>query len=464
MTVFRRAAFVGIALLIASAALVVMFSVRPVDVSAQMACTVEFSLPGGSRASLQPGESYSFPYSALVSSSGFSDIEVEVATQSIGGLIVAIQPSVTTVGGLDQGIPQAVPVFGRIVVTVPESAAPGTYQVSGVGAIATCSATNQGVTYSSTVRSNQMTIVIDVPEPEPTPPPPPTPIPIPPVCEPGISIIGEDTINAAPGERVVVPYEASIVVRRIFDASVQLEAQDQGLIRVSFEPDSSQFAFDPLPSGTILRTFTGNIILEIPQAQPPGTYGINGLVAMASCQGIDTSDDVITITGTSTNASLTIRLAVPPTETPPSTETPTPEPTSTATLEPSPTSTSLPATPTVTSAPDASPTPESTPTGTATAAPSATPAPTSTPRSIVRPPVGTVTVSGEVTPTPTEAAGEPTVTPDLQGIGLQWNESREQIEVSPAEESDWMRPLAGGLAALMIAGGGAGFWYSRGRG
>lgn len=472
MSVIRRGSFAGIALLIAALTLFSVSSIRPADVSAQIACSVDFSLPGGSSVALYPGESYSFSYSALVSASGISAITVDISTQSISNLIVAIQPSTTSVDGLQQDIPQAVPVFGRIVVSVPESASPGVYQIAGIGATATCSASSQGVEYETTARSNQVRITVDVLEPEPTPTPEPTPIPIPPVCEPGLSIVGENTVNAFPGDQIIVPYEASIVVRRIFDASIQLEARDQGSISVRFEPDNGHFTFDPLPSGTTLRTFTGNVILDIPAAQPPGTYGINGLVALATCQGVDIADDVTTISGTSSNASLSIRLTVPPTATPEPTDTPTPEPTSTATTEPAidPTSTATatapPAPSTATSVPDASPTPlaTSTSTSTATAEPSATASPTSTPRSIVRPPVGTIAIGGEVTPTPTERGDEPTSTPDLQGVGLLWDENRETIEVEPTEESNWARPLAGSVAFLMIAAGSAGLWYTRLRG
>lgn len=470
MSVFRRGAFAGLALLLVAVALLAIPGVRPVDVAAQIACDVEFSLPGGNAVRLQPGETHSFSYSVLVSASGVNAVDVEVTTQSIAGLIVAIQPSVTTVDGLQRDIPQAVPVFGRIVVTVPESAAPGTYTIAGVGAVATCYASSQNVDYQTTVRSNQTSIVVEVPEPEPTPTPSPTPVPIPPFCEPGISIIGDDVINASPGDRLVVPYEASVVVRRIFDVTVEVMAQDQGSIRVSFEPASGNFTFDPAPSSTTLRTFTGNIIIDIPQAQPPGTYGINGLMATALCYGLDTTDDVTTITGTSTNASLTIRLAVPPTATPPPTETPTPEPTSTATIEPSPTATATATVPPVaatsTSVPEPSPTATDSPTSTSTATAEASPTASSTPtpRSIVRTPVGTVTVEGEASVTPTETAEPPVSTPKLDGIGLLWNENRQAIEAEPVEESDWMRPLAGGLAALMIAGGGAGIWFTRGRG
>jgi hypothetical protein len=491
------AAVILVAALIAATALSVVGVRSPASVSAQPICLIEFALPSGTSARIQPGNSFTFPFSVTIRSQDVQEISVQVTTGPTSGLAVTIQPEFTSLSNLPVGAPQTNQIFGGITVTVPVSFAPGDYNVSGIGAIATCRATDaQGNVSTQTPRTSAEHLVITVPAPLPTPTPLPeptsTPIPPPAICEPGFSFIGSSNLEASAGDELVIPFEASVIVRRVAQVTLSVETTYQGSMQIAIDPPSSNFTFDPLPADTVLRTFSGNIIIDVPANQPPGTYGINGFQAQATCQGVDTAGSPTTFQASSGSSNISVRLWP---------LTPTPRPTSTATAVPSPTATAT-ITPTVTVTPSASPTqsPTGTPATTATATagvtttattvatstatlsptqtptvgPTSTPEPTATARSIVRPPLTTATtevstVEPQDTASPEDAAA--TDTPDTVAAPagdasgsttLVWQESR-TLFAREDSGNDWARPLAGLLAALLIAGGAAGAWYSRNR-
>ena len=479
------------------AALAVLLVASPRDVVAQQLCSVEFSLPAGAYAELAPGESVMFSYSAEVTAYDMREINVEVLTGPSSGLIVSVRPSFTNVTGIQPDVAQIYPVFGGITVTVPESLPAGTYSVSGVGAIATCTTTDQNNnTVTQVSRSPAQHLTIDVLRPLPTPTmlpePTSTPVPPPAVCMPGFSL-ASSSFDAEPGERISVPFEATVAVRRVSEVILTLVSEHQGGIAVSFDPGGQTFGFDPLPAETVFRTFSGTIQLDTPADQQPGTYGVNGLYLQADCQGVDTTGSPTAFQTRSDAQRISVRLTAPTaTPEPTSTNTPVPSPTATvtatatATARPSATPTATPgnnatatARATATATPTARPTstadPAATPTRTTTA--TATVDPTATPRSIVRPsgitPVPTMTIPG-ASPTATEDGGttaspvEPADTPrpdepgdeQMASTSLSWQESRAMFA---AEESEtgWGKPLAAILAAILIAAGSAGVWHTR---
>ena len=497
------AAVILAAALIAATALAVVGVRSPSSVFAQPICLIEFSLPSGSSAQIQPGNSFTFPFSVSVRSQDVQEISVQVTFGPTSGLLVAVQPEFTSFSNLPVGAPQTNQIFGGITVSVPGSFAPGNYTVSGIGAIATCRATDaQGNVSTLTPRTSAEHLVITVPAPLPTPTPQPeptsTPIPPPAICEPGFSFIGSSSLEASAGDEIVIPFEASVVVRRVTQVTLTAVTTYQGAMQVTIDPASSNFTFDPLPADTVLRTFTGNVRISVPANQPPGTYGINGFLAQATCQGVDTAGSPTTFQASSGASNITVRLLpLTPTPQPASTATTIPSPTPEATMTPTVIVTP-PATATPTAPPTQSPTsiPRATatagvmttqtpttsatgtatlaPTQTATAGPTSTPDPTATPRSIVRPPLTTATATvssveqqgtpgqqdAAATNTPTDGTGSANGT--AGSTTLVWQESRTLF----AEEdtgNDWVWPLAGLLAAMLIAGGAAGVWYSRSR-
>lgn len=499
-TVQRRFIAAGVAMF-TLAALAVLFFLPSSEVAAQQNCIVDFSLPSGTYAMLAPGESATFSYTVEVTAYDMQAIGVEVITGQTSGLGVSVQPAFTNVAGIDPEVSQTYPVFGRITVTVPEAFLPGSYSVSGIAAVANCTGVvhnGDSTNYVNSSSALHLTIDVERPLPSPTPEPEPTRTPIPPpaVCEPGFSLAGR-SFDAEPGERISVPFEASVAVRRVSEVVLTAVSDHEGGIAVAFEPGGQTFGFDPLPSETVFQTFSGTVHLDIPADQQPGTHGVNGLYIQASCQGVDSFGSATSFRSQSEALSITVRLASP---------TATPEPTSTNTAIPSPTATvTATVTATATARPSRTPTPGSTATATATARPTGTSTPTvtpdpsatpsvtpsgtptvtqtntaeltATPRSIVREPVLTQTPSASTPDAPvTATAGddpaaapvEPSSTPEsdneqMASASLTWQESR-ALFAEQESESGWGKPLAVILAAALIAAGSAGVWHTRFRG
>lgn len=496
----RRAVLSAGATVLAVLALATVFWTTPQDTMAQAACDVTFSLPSGTSAELRPGESAVFSYSASVTAAGIDEIDVEVVAGTTSGLAVSIQPAVTSVSDVQRNTVQTYPVFGSITVSVPQGFAPGIYSVSGIGAIATCSIVTPNGSSSMMARSSaqHLTITVQQPLPTPTPVPEPTSTPIPPpaVCEPGFAL-STTSISGRPGDRVTVSYEATIAVRRLTQVTLTLVSDYGGPITVTFDPGGQTFGFDPVPNDVVVRSFSGTVVLDVPGSVGGGSQSVGGLFVQASCQGIDASGSPTSFQTRSTASTITVQIASP-TATPQPTATSTPSPTATTTATPTITPTAPPtttptttptitptttpattATATVTTTPTGtptatvSPTPRVPPTRTPTPSPTNTPEPTATPRSIVRPPV--------LSQTPTATADAPSATaPDTPVsptdtstpadgddqeafASLRWQESR-ALFADEEDDTDLTRPIIGLLAALMIAGGAAGAWYSRGKG
>lgn len=493
------------AVALALAALAILNWWSPANVSANPVCSIDLTWPGGTVVQLEPGNSYSFPFAANVTTQSVREVAVQIVPGSAPGLIVSAQPEFSTISGLPAGAVQTSTIPGSLTVTVPEAAAGGSYTVAGIGAFASCSTTDaQGSPITMGGRSVGHELIVRVVRPEPTatpqpePTPTPTPIPTPPpppaVCEPGFSLIGATTLEASAGDSVTVAFEASVVVRRVSQMQLEVDTSYQGVMQVSFNPPSASFSFDPLPADSVLRTFSGSVTIDIPEGVSAGSYSIDGLLARATCQGIDVQGSPTTFRAESPADSLTIRVqAATPTVQPTATSTATPAATATtsATVTVSPSAT-------VTTTP--TPRPSPTPRGTATATPTATtpadnatatstatdgtPAvdqaatepPTATPRSIVRP---SVTTSPEMaSPTPSEPSEGPAAetdtvvagvstdstaepAPDTSGASrLIWQESRALYAVESSDGS-WGKPVAGVFAALLVAAGTAGTYRSR---
>jgi hypothetical protein len=495
----RAVSSIGVSAL-AVLAMATIFWATPQDTAAQAACDVNFSLPAGSTAELRPGESATFSYAASVTAAGIDEIDIEVVAGTTSGLAVAIQPAFTSVSGVNRNTLQTYPVFGAITVTVPQGFAAGTYSVSGIGAIATCSIVTPNGNSTMMARSSAqhlaITVLPPIPTPTPVPEPTNTPIPPPAICEPGFSL-STSSVNGRPGEQYTVSYEATVAARRLSQVTLTLVSEYGGPIAVSFEPNGQTFGFDPIPNDVVVRSFSGTVVLDVPGSIAGGTQSVGALYVQASCQGVDASGSPTTFQTTSAASTITVQITAPtatpqPTNTPAPTATATVTPTTIPTASPTqtPTSTSTPTT-TPTTTPTGTVTPTTTPTGTpeatasptqrvpptrtSTPSPTATPEPTATPRSIVRPPVVSPTSTPTVDTAPTTGQDTTTAVPTDTAIpaddndataaaSLSWQESR-ALFASEEDDTDLTRPIIGLLAALMIAGGSAGAWYSRsGRG
>lgn len=463
--------------------------------SAAPLCSVEFSLPSGSTAQLLPGESATFSYSAVITAAEVHQIGLQITGGSASGLAVSIQPQSTSFDvGLSRA-PQSYPVSGSITVTVPDAAAPGIYTVGGLGAVSTCVTrtgagpqTSMGRDFAGEIT---ITVVMPVapsptptptatPQPASTPTPEPTSTPIPPpvLCEPALTLTGDSNLEVAPGSQVSVPFEASVVVRRVSQATLMVSSRYHGPLDVAIDPSQSEFSFDPLSSTTALRTFSGAVSISVPAGQPPGSYTIDGFVASAACQGVDQAGSPASFSARSTAANITLRLAAPA-ATPTSAATYTAIPSATPTVWPSATpSGTLTVAPTATQTASDSPTSTrtrtATPTrspapGTSTALPTSSATPTATQRGIVRSPSAAAgETTGIVSTAAPTASVSPAATPQAVVAGvssgstvLDWTEDREVV-ASQDEDESYVELIVGAGAVLLIAGGSYGAWRARG--
>jgi hypothetical protein len=463
--------FVIVVVVVSVAALILMRDIS--SVAAAPVCAVELSLPAGSAAQLAPGASATFSYTVTVTAEEVREISVDVIAGSTSGLILSIQPASATISVTQPDIRQSYPLFGSITVTVPQDFGPGTYTITGLSSYVGCAVvTSDGTTMvrtRSAMREMSVSVSVSVIVPRPTATPVPlptnTPVPAPVTCEAGFALLDDATLEALPGNRLTVPFEASVIVRRVSQVSLRVVSTYQGAMRVSVEPSQRTYSFELLSTDAVLRTFTGTITIDVPTSQPAGSYLIADLYARASCQSVDAVGSPTSFGSDSATESIVVRLWPP---TPGPTRTPAPTPTRTPT--PSPTAT-------MTVTPTPSPVPSQTPTVTPTRTPSPTntQAPSPTPRSIVRLPLTSVTETGEpaamtavvATPSSTEVEAESTgvVIPDEDGSAamvFEWQANGAFIAEEP-QTSGWLKPLAGFLSALLLGAGIAGAWGARGR-